>query len=136
MASLRGTVEGSMHRRREVEASWQPSKLPERTEQLPRSLRDVIEPLVGDRELRARLQLSVVRELRMLASDGDDICELAIDTVSARAGDRRVAFQEIELEVLRHPKENGRIAAGLQTRLPVDFATDDKPTHAAATLGL
>ena len=133
---LRGTVEGSMHRRREVEASWQSSKLPERTEQLPRSLRDVIEPLVGDRELRARLQLSVVRELRMLASDGDDICELAIDTVSARAGDRRVAFQEIELEVLRHPKENGRIAASLQTRLPVDFATNDKPTHAAATLGL
>ena len=133
---LRGAVDGNMHKRREVEASWQPSKLPERTKQLPRSLRDVIEPLVGDRELRARLQLSVVRELRMLASDGEDICKLAIDTVSAHAGDRRVSFQEIELEVLRHPTEIGRIAADLQTRLPVDFARDDKPTHAAATLRL
>ena len=133
---LRGTVEGGMHRRREVEARWRPATPPEQIEQLPESIRDVIEPLVGGRELRARLQLSVVREIRMLASKGEDICELAVDTVSARSGDQRVTFQEIELEVLGNPAENGRIAAALQARLPVNFATDDKPTHAAAALGL
>jgi CHAD domain-containing protein len=132
----RGRLEGSMHVRREVEATWHREELPRSAAELPEELRDVVQPFVLDRSLRPRQRLEVQREIRVLTEDGADLCELAIDSVEALANGRSATFQEVELEVIDDVPTNERIAHELRERLPIEFATDDKPTHAAALLGI
>ncbi|MCK5940369.1 MAG: CHAD domain-containing protein, partial [Planctomycetes bacterium] len=132
----RGRLDGAMHVRREIEAAWPSDQLPTTAAELPAELRDVVQPFVLERALQPRQRLEVHREIRILTDDGDDLCELAIDSVEALANGRTAAFQEIELEVFGDVPTNERIAHELRERLPVEFATDDKPTHAAALLGI
>jgi len=133
---LRGSIEGCLHVRRELEAPWPASTLPERADELPAPVRGALRALLGDRELRPHLRLEVRRDLRILTRADADLCELAIDTVTAIANDRAADFQELELEVRSGVEANERLAHELRQRLPVEFARDDKPTHAAALLGL
>ena len=133
---LRRAMEGVLHVRRELEAPWRPDSLPELAGQLPEPLRGALQPLLDDRVLLPRQRLEVQRELRALTKSGSDLCELAIDSVEAIANDRTAEFQEIELEVIADVAANERLAHELRERLPVEFAGDDKPSHAAALLGI
>jgi len=81
----RGTIEGSMHVRREFEANWLEDGLPQTAAELPEELRDAVQPFVLGRTLRPHQRLEVQREIRILVDDGRDLCELAIDSVEARA---------------------------------------------------
>ena len=133
---LRGSVGDGLHVRREVEARWRRATPPRRTGELPAEFSARLRPELPDCELRPWLRLTVAREVRVLTVDGADICEVAVDSVTAAARGRRATFQEIELEVLHDLAAVRRIAAALQARLPVELVTDDKPTYAAAALGL
>ena len=133
---MRGSVEGSLHVRRELEASWPHEQLPLRAVDLPCELREALQPIVQERALRVVQELHVTREVRVLVEDGVDACELAVDSVEARANRRTATFQEVELEVLDDLAASERVTHELRGRLPVEFARDDKPTFAAALLGL
>ena len=128
--------DGQLFVRDELEIPWTAGELPGSAHDLPNELRRVIEPLVGDHTLSPQQTLIVHREVRMLTAGDNDLCELAIDFVAAVANGRRATFQEIELEVCSDLAANERLAKQLQQRLPVDFAQQDKPSHAAALLGL
>ena len=132
----KGTLEGGLHVRREVEAGWHRDELPRSAHELPDELRDLVQPFVLTRALQPRQRLEVQREIRILVEDGVDLCELAIDSVQALANDRTATFQEVELEVFDDVATNERIAHDLRERLPIEFAADDKPTHAASLLGI
>jgi inorganic triphosphatase YgiF len=131
-----GEVRGGLHVRREVEAPWQGAAPPLRAAELPASLRPLIEPETGERPLAPIVTLHVHREVRVLTEAGHDVCELAVDSVRATAEGREATFQEVELEVLASPEISARLADELRARLPLAFATEDKPTHAAALLAI
>lgn len=133
---MRGAIEGSLHVRRELEAPWPHEQLPQRAADLPDELRDALQPSLLERPLHPVQALHVTREVRVLVEDGADVCELAVDAVEARANRRTATFQEVELEVLDDVAASERVAHELRERLPVEFARDDKPTFAAALLGL
>jgi len=128
--------DGRLFIRDEVEVPWQAEQLPTSAEELPAELRPLIEPIVAERMLAPQQTLTVAREVRMLTSGQEDLCELAIDFVTATADERSVTFQEIELEVFSDLNKNQQLAAELHARLPVEFAQTDKPRHAAALLGI
>jgi len=127
---------GGLFVRRETEAAWTREQPPRRAGELDGELRDAVEPFTLGRELLPVMRLEVDREVRLLTGDGEDICELAIDSVEALANGRSARFQEVELEVLDDAPANEQLAERLQQRLPMSFATTDKPTHAAALLGI
>ncbi|MGC6487772.1 MAG: CHAD domain-containing protein, partial [Planctomycetota bacterium] len=133
---LRRTLEGCLHVRRELESPWRRDELPRLADELPEALRDVVQPLVLGRALQPRQRLVVQRDVRVLSRSGADVCELAIDAVTAHANGRAATFQELELEVIGDAAASERLAHQLRVALPVEFAADDKPTHAAALLGL
>lgn len=128
--------DGRLFVRDEIEAPWPTEELPASVHDLPDDLREAIQPFVGERALMPQQVLNVHREIRMLTDGDKDLCELAIDFVEATANDRTATFQEIELEVCNNLEANERLAKQLQERLPVDFAQQDKPSHAAALLGI
>ncbi|MFK7739598.1 MAG: CHAD domain-containing protein, partial [Planctomycetota bacterium] len=134
---------GNLIVRGEIEAAWPSDEPPRRIEQLPPDLREAIGPQRRDFAMDIVLTLTTHREVRMLRPQGDDqdACELVIDHVVAAAGsgrrsDRATQFAEVELEVLQRPEWCEQIAQALRTRLPLEFATVDKPSHASALLGL
>ncbi len=133
---LRGTNDGGLFVREEHEAAWPAAAAPRTTRELPPELRDTIEPFVLGRPLVARLRLETQRELRLLQDEDHDLCELAVDRVLATAAGRTATFWELELEVIDNLQDTERLAARLGQRLSLRAATDDKPTHAAALLGL
>ncbi|MEC8653086.1 MAG: CYTH domain-containing protein [Planctomycetota bacterium] len=133
---LRGEGNDGMHVRREVEVTWDDVAPPRHAEDLPAPLREVVQPLTQARALAVRQRLVVERDVRVVSQDGNDIGELAVDSVRAHAGELQASFQEIELEVLTDISANKRVAQGLHDRLPVAFAVDDKPTFAASLLRL
>lgn len=155
-----GTVTGALHRREERAHPWPGDAPPDRAAMLPEPLRDAVEPFVLGRPLAPVLTLDVRREVRVLA-----LGELAVDTVTAAAGERRAMFVEVELEVdagqgdappaggddpdaagpdAAGPEDGpsdplaaaSRLAERLERALPVSPAVEDKPTHAAQLLGL
>ena len=128
--------EGGLFVRDEIEADWPHDDLPKTAAALPQELRDVLEPLLHQRELVPQQILSVHREIRMLTEGHSDLCELAIDYVVAEANGHCATFQEIELEFTSDEEANQQLANKLRDRLPVAFATQDKPSYAAALLGL
>jgi inorganic triphosphatase YgiF len=128
--------DGDLVVRRELEAVWGARPLPTTCDALPAALREIIHPLIEDRQLRPWLLLSVQRETRQLQHAGIDLCEAAIDRVEAKARERVAHFQEVELEIYGQLKANQRLADGLQSRLSLAKTTRDKPSHAASLLGL
>lgn len=126
--------DGALFVRDEIEVPWAAEELPGLARELPDELRSIIQPIVGERALLTQQVLTVHREIRMLSDGSNDLCELAIDFVTATANDRSAKFQEIELEVCNNLPANEQLANELQKRLPVDFAEDDKPSHAATLL--
>lgn len=128
--------DGRLFVRDEIEAPWPEEKLPASAHDLPDDLRESIQPVVGERALLPQQVLTVHREIRILTDGDSDLCELAIDFVEATANDRTASFQEIELEVCSNLEANESLAKKLRERLPVDFAQQDKPSHAAALLGI
>jgi len=133
---LRRELEGTLHVRREIEAAWSTGELPREASELPETLRNALGAQISGLALLPLLRLEVQRETRILIGDGRDVCELAIDAVTASANGRTATFHELELEVLGDAATSERLAHQLRARLPVEFACDDKPTHAAALLGL
>ncbi|MGK0202235.1 MAG: inorganic triphosphatase YgiF, partial [Planctomycetota bacterium] len=127
---------GGLFVRDEIEADWPNDELPQSAADLPEELRSVIEPLLHQRAFEPQQILSVHREIRMLTEGDDDLCELAIDYVVAEANGHCATFQEIELEFCNHEEANLQLANKLRDSLPVDFASRDKPSHAAALLGM
>lgn len=127
---------GSLFVRDELEVDWPHDALPQSVLDLPPELQAAIEPLVHNRQLVPQQSLSVLREVRMLTDGDQDLCELAIDFVVAQANGHSVMFQEIELEVLSNVHANEQLAKRLHQLLPVEFATHDKPSHAATLLGM
>ncbi|MCB9883842.1 MAG: CHAD domain-containing protein [Planctomycetes bacterium] len=132
----RGTRQGARYEREELECDWPGGDLPTSTTQLPIAIRDVVEPLLRDSGLVEQLHLHVHRERRVLQHEGIDVCEVAIDRVVARCGARQASFDEIELEVLDDTALSERLCETLMRELPVEAAEQDKPTHAAALLGM
>ena len=133
---LRRALEGTLHVRREVEAAWSRGEPPREASELPDTLREARGEQISGHDLLPLLRLDVQRETRILTDDGRDVCELAIDAVAASANGRTAMFHELELEVLGDAATSERLAHQLRDRLPVEFARDDKPSHAAALLGL
>lgn len=129
-------VRGGLFVRTELEAGWPDPALPRFAGELAAELRDAVEPFVLDRPLVPTLQLDVRREIRVLQHDSQDLCELAIDRVAATAAGRSASFEEVEIEVFDDVASNERLANELKDRLPLAFAEQDKPTHAAALLGI
>lgn len=127
---------GGLFVRDEIEVDWPHQELPNSAAELPAELRVVVEPLLRHRKLQPLQVLSVHREIRMLTDGNADLCELAIDYVVAKANGHCATFQEIELEFQRDEEKNQQLASDLRGRLPVDFASQDKPSHAAALLGI
>lgn len=127
---------GNLVVRGELEVDWPDAHPPSRAAELPDPLRGAVLALTGDRELAATLELHTQREVRVLARDGRDACELVVDRVEARANGRTATFAEIELEVFADEAWVEAIAHELLARLPVAFATQDKPSHASALLGM
>ncbi len=132
----RGTRHGARHEREELECDWPGGELPTHTLQLPLAIRDVVEPLLHQSQLVEQLRLHVHRERRVLQHEGLDVCEVAIDHVVARCGARQASFDEVEIEVLDDAALSERLCEHLLRLLPVEAADNDKPTHAAALLGM
>lgn len=132
----RAVADGGRFVRREIEAPWSRPESPMLARELDGAIRDSIEPFVLGRPLSTVLQLTTQRDVRHLARGDADLCELAIDRVTASAGGRTVTFQELELEVVDDAKANEQLAQALSQRLPVAAAADDKPTYAAVQLGM
>lgn len=132
----RGDARDGLFVREEHEAAWTGAEGPTRAADLPAPLRDLVEPFTLDRALRPVLQLTVQRDVRRLQHDDRDLCALAIDRVEAGASGRSTTFSEVEIEVLEDVASNERLAQALLQRLPLHPAEDDKPTHAAARLGM
>lgn len=128
--------DGRLFVREELDSRWTAEQLPARATELPDELRAAVLPFVENRELVPQQTLEVRRETRLLTDGKQDLCELAIDFVDARANDHTVSFQEIELEVLHDVARNEELAGQLKQRLPVEFAKQDKPKYAAALLGI
>lgn len=128
--------EGGLFVRDEVEADWPNDELPKSATDLPEELRAILEPVLHQRELVPQQILSVHREIRMLTDGDNDLCELAIDYVVAEANGHCATFQEIELEFSSNQEANQQLANKLRDSLPVDFASQDKPSYAAALLGM
>lgn len=128
--------EGGLFVRDEVEAEWPTDELPQSAATLPEDVRVIIEPLLHQRTLDTQQILSVHREIRMLTDGNKDLCELAIDYVVAEANGNCATFQEIELEFCSDEAANQELAKKLCDRLPVEFASQDKPSYAAALLGM
>ena len=122
--------------RDEIEADWSNDQLPQSAAQLPEELRTILEPLLHQRVLVPQQVLSVHREIRMLMNGEEDLCELAIDYVVAEANGHCATFQEIELEFVKNEAANQELANQLRSRLPVELASQDKPSYAAALLGM
>jgi CHAD domain-containing protein len=121
--------------RRELAADWPEEALPAAALALPPALRDHVEPFVLDRPLLPLVQLTTRRDVRRIGHSSDDPCEVAIDEVRATAGDRSVAFHEVEIEFQGQASDGHWLAAALQQALPLEPATDDKPSHALRALG-
>lgn len=130
------SVRDGLFVRTELQTSWAGQAPPRRAGELAAELRDAVEPFVLDRPLVATLQLDVQREVRVLQHEAHDLCELAIDRVVATAAGRSANFEEVEIEVFDDVASNERLAHELSERLPLAFAEHDKPTHAAALLGI
>jgi inorganic triphosphatase YgiF len=128
--------EGGLFVRDEVEADWPNDELPQSAADLPEEVRAIIEPLLHQRVLGTQQILSVHREIRILTDGDKDLCELAIDYVVAEANGHCATFQEIELEFCSNEEANQELANKLRDSLPVEFASQDKPSYAAALLGM
>lgn len=133
--TTRGTAGATSPAREEHAAEWPDAAPPAAARDLPGPLRDRIEPFVLDRPLVAFLQLVVHRDTRVLAQEGRDLCELAIDRVEAQAAGRSTTFQELGMAALDDVAANAQLAQALQQRLPLQRALDDMPAHATSALG-
>lgn len=132
----RAKTDSGLFVRQEFEADWISESLPKSANDLPDAIQALLRPWIGNRELVPQQVLSVHREIRMLTDGDEDLCELAIDYVVAQANERSATWQEIELEVCSNLEANQELAQNLQKRLPVEFAKQDKPSYAAALLGM
>lgn len=128
--------DGALFVREECSGPWTDDAPPSRASQLPEPLRHRVEPFVLDRPLGPVMRLAIRRELRHLEQEGTEQCELAIDLVEAHANGRSIAFQEVELEVIGDLGASEHLTEQLRRRLPLAHADRDKPSHAAALLGL
>jgi CHAD domain-containing protein len=137
LCSKRGSrgVDG-LFEREECEVEWPHPAPPQTAAELPAELRARIEPWTLDRPLAPRLQLTTRREVRALARDGRVHAVVCVDATEAAAGDGRVQFDEVEIEVTSPADvaECRELAEQLRAGLPLQFAEDDKPTHARALL--
>lgn len=132
----RARVVDGRFERSELELPWPHAHLPQRAAELPPELADRVEPFTRLRPLQPFLELATWRDARIVTHAGHDVCELVVDQVSANAGGRSVAFAEVELEVLEDLATTEQLATALRHHLPLQPAEQDKPTHAAALLGL
>jgi inorganic triphosphatase YgiF len=122
--------------REECEAEWPHDAPPRTAAELPEPLRARIEPWTLDRPLAPRLQLATQRDVRTLARDGRVHAIVCIDATTATAGDAHARFDEVEIEVTSPDDldECRELAEQLRGGLPLQFAADDKPTHARLLL--
>ncbi|MBL9078128.1 MAG: CHAD domain-containing protein [Planctomycetes bacterium] len=135
-AKTRGRRDGARFERFEYEAPWSQPTPPGTAAALPPPLRDLVEPFVLDHPLREVLRLATRRERRLVAREEQDLAELAIDHTTATARGRSVTFFEVELEAIDDVPACERLVEQLQRTLPLQPASDDKPGHASALLGL
>lgn len=122
--------------RSELELPWPHANVPQHAAELPPALADRVEPFTRLRALQPFLELATWRDARIVTHAGHDVCELVVDQVTANANGNSVAFAEIELEVLEDLATTEQLATALRQQLPLQPAEQDKPTHAAALLGL
>ena len=96
----RGSVQGALHEREEIEIEWPLGAEPRRASELPDSLRDRVEPFTFRERLRPLVTFETTRQVRKCASpDGREIFEVALDEVVAECGDgERHEFREVEIE--------------------------------------
>lgn len=132
----RRTSTGSLFVRDEIEVDWPQDTLPKSVHDLPTEIQALVQPLVHNRTLKPQQSLSVLREIRILTDGNVDLCELAIDFVVAQANGHSAMFQEVELEVFHNVEANEQLARQLRERLPLEFASQDKPSYAASLLGM
>jgi len=133
----RASAAAGLFVREEVTLPWPSGCVAHAACDLPPALRDRIEPYVLARPLVAHLQLAIGRELRSLTLATGTKARLTIDRVQLLAGDRRLEFGELEVEV-DHAADADAIAPlirQLADLLHAAPAADDKPTHAARLLG-
>lgn len=135
-AKLRGSVHGALHQRTELQCDWTAQAHPATAAELPAPLRASLAPLLDERPLRETLRLVVQRERRVLQHQSQDLCEVAIDRVTASNGARSAAFDEVEIEVLDDTPRCSQLCDVLARRLRLQPAEQDKPTHAAQLLGM
>lgn len=128
--------QGALFVRTELEEPWPLESLPRSAAELPVALRDLVEPFLLDGHLTVQLQLETQRETRQMSADGQSLGEVAIDHVVTAIGPRQQQFVEVEIEAHDDLAGCERLANQLTTTLPLTAAEDDKPTFAAALLGL
>lgn len=132
----RARVVDGRFERSELELPWPHAHPPQHAAELPPALADRVEPFTRLRSLQPFLELATWRDARIVTHAGHDVCELVVDQVTATADGRSVAFAEVELEVLEDLATTEQLATALRQHLPLQPAEQDKPTHAAALLGL
>jgi CHAD domain-containing protein len=122
--------------REECEAPWPPPTTPRLAGELPDALRHAIEPFVLRRALLPTMRLCVQRATRHIERDGAPLGELALDHVTAHAAGHGIEFEEIEFELGAGDADQAGLVPLLRQRFELADAEEDKPTRAAALLGL
>ncbi len=93
--------EGAIHRRPETEATvnWErtPRILPSKT--LPKPIRNLIEPLVGETDLVSMFSITQMRRVRPVHYGRRIIAEWSVDRVEFKSGGRHKMFYELEVEL-------------------------------------
>ncbi len=100
-------TQGAIHRRPEIEQEIFIARTPRvlRAKELPKKFRSLIAP-VSNESLYPLFSISQTREVRNILRGHRVIAEWSLDFVKYRAGERRHAFYELEIELKKAGTEN------------------------------
>ncbi len=101
------TTDGAIHRRPEIEMEMNPARATRvlRVNELPKKFRQLIAPVTQE-NLYPLFSISQTREVRNVLRGRRVIAEWSLDFVKYRAGERKRAFYELEIELKKAGTEN------------------------------
>jgi inorganic triphosphatase YgiF len=98
---------GAVYRRPEIEVRFSTVRAPSAlsTRELPRRIRELVEPIVGTSALYPKFSINQTRGVRRIYRSRQIVAEWSLDRVRYSAPGRKHAFDELEIERKGHGTE-------------------------------